>query len=80
MSYKNQYTRTRWKTPDGVRTSVGLPTYLFNLLLLKLGSVQAVNGWVKEKAISYSGSTSTSTRSHWIEQQAVLMLLGVVTC
>lgn len=78
MSYKNQYTRTRWRTAGGVNTSVGLPSYLFNLLVIRLGTKEKVREWLVNRAGSFTGSTST--RSHWLEQQAVLMLLGVVTC
>lgn len=58
MSYRNQYTRVRWIDGRGVKTSAGIPSYLFNLLLLKLGTRQKVREWVKEQADSYTGSAS----------------------
>lgn len=82
MTYRNQYTRIRWIDGRGVKTSAGLPSYLFNLLLLNLGTRQKVREWLRNRADSHTGSASTdnviTTRSHWLEQQAVLMLLGVV--
>lgn len=76
MTYRNQYTRVRWIDGRGVKTSAGLPSYLFNLLLIRLGTRQKVSEWLRNRADSYTGSAST--RSHWLEQQAVLLLLGVV--
>ena len=81
MTYRNQYTRVRWIDGRGVKTSVGLPSYLFNLLLLNLGTRQKVREWVKERADSYTCASTDNvitTRSHWLEQQAVLLLLGVI--
>lgn len=76
MSYRNQYTRIRWIDGRGVKTSAGIPSYLFNLLLIRLGTRQKVTEWLRNRADSYTGTTNT--RSHWLEQQAVLLLLGVI--
>lgn len=38
MSYSNRYTRMRWMDGRGVKTSAGLPSYPFNLLLIRLGT------------------------------------------
>lgn len=38
MSYRNQYRRTRWIDGRGLKTSAGLPSYPFNLLLIELGT------------------------------------------